>query len=211
MRRPEKCIHCSSSRCAVPPGATQNPRKLWRSLPKSWVFIDHTIPWLTLLSRSYFNYVIGFSQAAFLPCFATTLLKKVSEKVFVECYSLLHCLPPILKEEVGLGCHTNIWLFTPEFGMEFFWTSIHRHPFGEAIPAQCPRCGTLRRPKASLLGKRTYRLTCMSKCGWKETHKVQWGPEWRLDRVDDNSWGQRLVYGEWENVESMNKAPRREF
>jgi len=155
---------------------------------------------------------MGFSQPNFLPYTATALLKKVTEKLFVECYSLLRCLPELLKEEVGLGCHTDVLLFTPTFGIKFFWTSTDRRPFGQTIPSQCPGCWSLKWPRVSLSSNNlTYRLTCRVKCGWKEEHAVEWDPSWRLSQVDKNSWGERLVYGRWQDVVAVQKAPRGEF
>jgi len=164
------------------------------------------------LNRDNFNYVIGFSQADFLPYTATALLKKVTEKLFVECYSLVRCLPELLQEEVGLGCHTDVLLFTPTFGIKFFWASMDRRPFGHTIPSQCPGCHALKWPKVSLPSNLlSYHLTCRVKCGWKEEHTVDGDPSWRLDKVSKNFWGQKLLYGRWQDVEAIKRAPRQEF
>jgi hypothetical protein len=154
---------------------------------------------------------VGWGQAGFYPYLASSLMMKLSEKLFVECYSMVHCLPQILKEEEGLGSHSSVLLFTPLFGLEYSWTSSFLRPFGEIFPVQCPKCFALKSIQSRVTSAASYTLTCKAKCSWRKDCAVKMGPEWRMAKGDGEIWRTLLVYGLWEEVDAFRRAPRRLF
>jgi hypothetical protein len=174
-------------------------------------FSTSLLSYLMSLCRGCFDYIVGWGQAGFYPYLAASLMKKLSEKVFVECYSMIRCLPQILKEEEGLGNHSSVLLFTPNFGLEYFWTSPGLRPFGEAISIQCPGCSALKSLKATITGEGRYNVKCKFKCGWNRRYTVKMDANLRLKTSGENNWGQRLIYGGWKEIDAAGKGPRREL
>jgi hypothetical protein len=82
-------------------------------------------------------------QHNFFPHFATSLLMKLAQKMFIECFSVLRALPKLLKEEAGLGAHTSIVVLAPTFRLNYFWMHDGIRPYGAEIALQCPSCAVI--------------------------------------------------------------------
>jgi hypothetical protein len=150
--------------------------------------------------------VFGFSEDNFLPRHAASFMMKACEKFFIECYSPLHILPELLREEKGLGSHTGVMVFCPFFALEYLWFQSKIRPWGEKVCMQCKACHRLK----SLSFERfrgKHRANC--KCGASRLIKVH--KSMASFAKSEEGWASRFVYGEQSDVDSVKKAPRSSY
>jgi hypothetical protein len=119
-----------------------------------------------LFHSGFFNYIIGFKLQIFIPHTATTLLVKFTQKHFIECFSVLHTLPSLLKEEEELGIHTSVIILSQSFGLSYFWCHNTIHPYSNKIPLQCPHPTRNVIQKLQFKNMKTWVYKCNCKCGW---------------------------------------------
>ena len=161
-----------------------------------------------IFHRKYFNQIIGFTEKNFVPHMSTTFLVKLTQKIFIECFSVIRSLPSLLKEEEGLGAHTSVILLSPTFGLRYFWCHDTVRPYGDNIP-QCT-CGRVRQFRCDTINQSqwTYKLTCS--CGWTKV-KDATIPKAVLPKAVNGKvvgWGDQLLYGTRIGVREVREAPR---
>jgi hypothetical protein len=66
-----------------------------------------------------FKYIIGFEGPHLFPHMAKILMMQLTQKVFIECFSVLRILPDLLDDEEELGYHTAIHVISSTISLHY--------------------------------------------------------------------------------------------
>ncbi|KAF7338803.1 hypothetical protein MSAN_02202800 [Mycena sanguinolenta] len=157
------------------------------------------------------QYAIGFTVEHFLPAAANTFLQDTVHAFFIARYG--KSFARILASHCELGIHTDILMYFEDGDVfRYSWHHSGRHPFGQSVPHQCPKCFVVSSLRVSLDEESRVVLRCPVKtCDYVKTidKAVQ------QIRVEEEPWKKKDTsvrgawYGDWVSFKNGRgfKAP----
>ncbi|KAJ7271368.1 hypothetical protein B0H12DRAFT_1067212 [Mycena haematopus] len=150
--------------------------------------------------NAQFQYGIGFAAERFLPASANTFLQDVVHSFFIAQHG--KGLPRILASHYELGIHSDVLVYFRNGDVfRYAWHHPARHPYGQAVPHQCPDCFGLQsyKVRAKTYTHTEVTLYCpIQGCQGSKTYSVG-----QLERVEEGGWSAHdygvrgIWYGEW--------------
>jgi hypothetical protein len=103
---------------------------------------------------------------------------KLFQSVLFHGIEVPHATRLILNEEMNMGFHTNVYVYSPKLGLAFVWCDQLYYPLGRCVGIQC-NCGRLRRFRYEVrVSSRHATVSCKS-CG--HSIQIESPPERRAD------------------------------
>jgi len=104
--------------------------------------------------------------------------------VMIYGFKFTEALDKVLTESPVLGMHTGImhlaWKESVDGagqleGHKYIWTHRESQLWGQILPIQCPKCGTVQKWNSIYLDDGSYKFKCTySKCGYHGADRIAW-------------------------------------
>ena len=116
----------------------------------------------SIMTSCDFSHLIAFSVQALIPSLTTTLFIDIGQKVILEAFPLNTFIGELLGTSPVAARHTAVAHinFQNDEAVLYYWAHPDMRPWGEVLPAQCPKCLSLRPWGDRKTSGSTYSFNC---------------------------------------------------